>query len=91
MIMGVGIVFLGHDFLAQLVFNEIQGKTDRTRQTFYILLTLIPKSHFPDHKYFSHLFDRTLTTIFSLANLTLAQTLSHDPRQQVVVSSLCPT
>lgn len=75
MVMGVGIVFLRHGFLAQLVFNEIQGKTDRTRRTFSIPLILIFRSHFPDHKYFSHLFNRTLTTIFSLANLTLARSL----------------
>ena len=91
MVMGAVTVFLRNGLLVLLVCNEIQGKTDKTRQNLSIPLIPVPKRGFPDPRYFSLLFSRTLTTIPCLASPMLAPNLSHDPLQQPVIFSLCLT
>lgn len=40
--------------LAQRVFNEIQGNSERSRHTFFILLIVALTNGLPDPKYLSH-------------------------------------
>ena len=73
-------MFLRQALLVWLAFHPIQGKSDRNRHIFSMPPILVPKIGLRALKFFGFpalkLFSGILTTVFLLASLTLAWSLS---------------